>query len=300
MALYGTNGLTEPAPPLIEARQISFDVDGVSILRQVSLRVQAGETIGLIGPNGAGKTTLLKVLGGLIRDVRGEVWLQGRPLRDYSPREVARLVAHVPQTTALDFAFTVREVVLMGRSPYLGRFQLEQPLDRQIAEQAMRTMKVRAFAERFVNTLSGGERQRVFIARALAQQPRILLLDEPTANLDVKHQLEVLSLTSELAHQNGLAVIAAVHDLDLAARFCDRLILLHEGRVLADSTPEAVLTPANLADAFGVRANVYRDPFTQVLRLSLSGEGLNGHGAVEQVSLFPESRQPHREACPPA
>jgi len=247
--------------------------------------VRAGETVGLIGPNGAGKTTLLKVLGGLIRDVEGEVWLQGRLLREYSPREVARLVAHVPQTTALDFAFTVREVVLMGRSPYLGRFQLEQPLDRQVAEQAMRTMNVQALSERFINTLSGGERQRVLIARALAQQPRILLLDEPTANLDVKHQLEVLSLTTRLAHQHGLAIVAAIHDLDLAARFFDRLVLLHEGRILADSTPEVVLTPSNLAEAFGVQVNIYRDPFTQVLRLSLSGDGSNGHRVVSQASM---------------
>jgi iron complex transport system ATP-binding protein len=284
MALHGTS-LAGSASPLIEGQRISFSLNGVSLLREVSLRVRAGETVGLIGPNGAGKTTLLKVLGGLIRDVEGEVWLQGRPLREYSPREVARLVAHVPQTTALDFAFTVREVVLMGRSPYLGRFQLEQPLDRQVAEQAMRTMNVQALSERFINTLSGGERQRVLIARALAQQPRILLLDEPTANLDVKHQLEVLSLTTRLAHQQGLAIVAAIHDLDLAARFFDRLVLLHEGRVLADSTPEVVLTPSNLAEAFGVQANIYRDPFTQVLRLSLSGDGSNGHRVVSQASI---------------
>ncbi len=284
MALHGTS-LADSASPLIEGRRISFSLNGVFLLRGVSLRVRAGETVGLIGPNGAGKTTLLKVLGGLIRDVEGEVWLQGRLLREYSPREVARLVAHVPQTTALDFAFTVREVVLMGRSPYLGRFQLEQPLDRQVAEQAMRTMNVQALSERFINTLSGGERQRVLIARALAQQPRILLLDEPTANLDVKHQLEVLSLTTRLAHQHGLAIVAAIHDLDLAARFFDRLVLLHEGRILADSTPEVVLTPSNLAEAFGVQVNIYRDPFTQVLRLSLSGDGSNGHRVVSQASM---------------
>jgi iron complex transport system ATP-binding protein len=194
--------------PLIEAREVSFALDGATLLEAVSLSIRPGEMVGLIGPNGAGKSTLLRVLGGLWRGARGEIRLAGRPLAACSPREVARLVAHVPQSTALDFAFTVREVVLMGRSPHLGRWQIEGAADRQIAEDAMRMMAVDDLAERFVNTLSGGERQRVFIARALAQQPHVLLLDEPTANLDVRHQLEVLHLVAQRAEEEGLAVLA--------------------------------------------------------------------------------------------
>jgi iron complex transport system ATP-binding protein len=211
-----------------------------------------------------------------------------RPLKEYATKEVARLVAHVPQSTALDFAFTVREVVLMGRSPYLKRFQIEGDADRQIALEAMQAMHVEEMAERFVNTLSGGERQRVFVARALSQQPRILLLDEPTANLDVRHQIELLQLVSRLAHDEGLAVMAAIHDLDHAAHFCDRLILLHEGQILADDKPEVVLSPEHLATAFSVQARTFRDPFTDTLRLSLLNEITpgqswhhNGHGQPE-------------------
>ncbi len=271
-----------PAAPLIQAQHIGIALDGVPVLQDISFTLRGGEMIGLIGPNGAGKTTLLKVLGGLLKPTSGSLQLMGRPLRGYSPREVAQLVAHVPQTAVTDFAFTVREIVLMGRSPYLGRFQIEQAADRRIAEDAMRCLHIDHLAERFVTTLSGGERQRVFIARALAQQPCVLLLDEPTANLDVRHQIDVLELAARLAHEEGLGVAAAIHDLDLAAHFCDRLVLLSEGRVLVDSTPEAVLTPSNLHTAFGIQAQVYRDPFTQALRLSLTR---NGHPpAYTQVS----------------
>ena len=265
------------APALIAAEGIDLSIDGVHILRGVSMELRAGELVGLIGPNGAGKTTLLKVLGGLLPPSSGAVHLMGEPLTRRSPREVARAVAYVPQSTLTDFAFTVREVVLMGRSPHLGRFQIEQAHDREIALRAMRQLHVDHLADRLVTTLSGGEHQQVFIARALAQEPRILLLDEPTANLDVKHQLDVLEMAAALAHEEGLGVIAAIHDLNLAAHFCDRLVLLEEGRVLADSAPEAVLTPQNLEDAFEVQAQVYRDPFTQGLRLSLTRHG-NGNG----------------------
>lgn len=267
----------QPAAPLIEAQQVSVALDGVPILTDIAFALRAGELVGLIGPNGAGKTTLLRALGGLVRRSAGTIRLCGRPLETLSPREVARLVAYVPQGTVTDFAFTVREVVLMGRSPHLGRFQLEGAKDQQIAEEAMRRLCVDHLAERLITTLSGGERQQVFIARALAQQPRVLLLDEPTANLDVKHQLDVLEMAVRLASEEGLGIVAAIHDLNLAAHFCQRLVLLHRGRVLADDAPAAVLTPANLRRAFEVEAQVYRDPYTDVLRLSLVRNGKPAH-----------------------
>lgn len=272
----------QQAIPLIEARQVSVALDGTPILANITFALHAGELVGLIGPNGAGKTTLLRALGGLVPRSAGVIRLCGKPLETLSPREVARLVAYVPQGTVTDFAFTVREMVLMGRSPHLGRFQLEGAKDHQIAEEAMRRLCVDHLAERLVTTLSGGERQQVFIARALAQQPRVLLLDEPTANLDVKHQLDVLEMAARLASEEGLGIVAAIHDLNLAAHFCNRLVLLHQGRLLADDVPEAVLTPANLRHAFEVEAQVYRDPYTDVLRLSLAR---NGKAAYHQKAM---------------
>lgn len=263
-----------PRPSLIETHSLTFAIDSTPLLREVTLTLREGELVGLIGPNGAGKSTLLRVLGGLWTGPTGTLELAGEPLKSYSARQVARIVAHVPQLTVMDFAFTVREVVLMGRSPYLGRLDLEGPDDRQIAEDAMEAMSVLDLADRFVNTLSGGERQRVFIARALAQQPRVLLLDEPTANLDVRHQLDLMHMITRLSRETGLAVLAAIHDLDLAAHFGDRLILLNQGRVVVDDTPAAVLTPEHLAKVFYVEARTFVDPFTSRLRLSLS---MNGH-----------------------
>jgi len=252
---------------LLQAEGLSYAVAGTDILQQVSFRLAAGELVGLVGPNGAGKSTLLRALGGLLAGVTGRVELLGRPLAAYSPREIARLVAHVPQATALDFPFTVQDIVLMGRSPHLGRFQLEGPRDRSVAEWAMRTTETLPFARRLVSTLSGGERQRVLIARALAQEPAILLLDEPTSNLDIKHQLALLEMVRSLAHRDGLGVMAAIHDLPLAARFCDRIVLITQGRVVAAGQPDQVFTPGRLAQVFGVEVSVEREPATGHLRL---------------------------------
>ena len=215
------------------------------------------------------------------------------------------MVGHVSQTVVFDFAFTVREVVLMGRSPRLGRFQMEQARDHEIAEDAMRRVDVLHLSERFINTLSGGERQRVFIARALAQQPLVLLLDEPTANLDVKHQLEVLGLAARLAREEGLGVMAAIHDLNLAAHFCERLVLLNGGRLLANDVPDTVLTPDNLSAAFEVEAQVYRDPFSRALRLSLSRNGYQVdrtgqlQGAGQPQGIAPTQNPPEERAAVP-
>jgi iron complex transport system ATP-binding protein len=254
---------------MLLARGLSIRRDGRDILRGVTFSVGPGELVGLIGPNGAGKSTLLKVIGGLWSGAKGEINLFEKPLARYSPRELARLIAQVPQATALDFPFTVQQVVMMGRNPYLGRFQLETGQDRRVAEESMRRTQILDLAGRLVHTLSGGERQRVLIARALTQQPRLLLLDEPTANLDVQHQLRILNLVRGLVREDGLGAVAAVHDLELAARFCDRLVLLHQGTVLAEGSPQDVLTSDHLWAAYGVTLRPYPDPITGHLRLSL-------------------------------
>lgn len=255
---------------VLEAHAVGYAVDGVAILRGVDFALRAGELVGLIGPNGAGKSTLLKLLAGVWRASSGDIRLRGKPLASYPPRQVARQIAYVPQAARLDFSFLAREVALMGRSPHLNRFQMESAHDRAIAEEALAQADALHLAERLANHLSGGEQQRVTLARALTQQPRILLLDEPTSNLDVRHQLDVLTLAQQQAHVHGWGVLAAVHDLGMAARFCDRLVLLYDGMISADGSPEAVLTPGRLRDAFAIDARLYTDPHTGRLALSVS------------------------------
>ncbi|MBI4202289.1 MAG: heme ABC transporter ATP-binding protein [Chloroflexi bacterium] len=254
--------------PRLEAQDLTYRVEAARLLDSVGLTAGAGEFIGLVGPNGAGKTTLLKALAGLLYPQEGEVLLDGQPLGRMSAREVARRQGVVHQSAPVTFGFTALELVLMGRYPHLGRFQVEGEEDRCIALEAMAATETAAFADRAVVTLSGGERQRVFIARALAQQPQVLLLDEPTSNLDIQHQLKALDLVRTLVGQ-GVTAVAAIHDLGLAARYCGRLLLMAGGRIVAQGTPQEVLTPANLEAAFGVRAVVFGNPFTGAPVVSL-------------------------------
>lgn len=257
---------------MLEATQLTCRAGGRSVVRDVSLSLQRGEVLGIVGPNGAGKSTLLKALCGLWPIASGMVTLDEQPLSHYRSRQVAQHIAILPQAAAFEAAFTVREVVLMGRNPYLGRFEVESAADRQIADDALRATDTFIFADRLITTLSGGERQRVFLARALAQTPSVLLLDEPITSLDVRHQLDLLMLMRRLAHDRELAVMVALHDLSLAAHFCDRLILLHQGEIIAEGPPADVLTPPNLARAFQIAAQVYADPFTGDLKLSIGAD----------------------------
>jgi iron complex transport system ATP-binding protein len=229
------------------------------VLRDVSLMAQAGQVLGLIGPNGAGKSTLLRAISGALAPAQGSIRLGELDLRRLSAAERALHVAVVPQGAHLPESFSVAEVVLMGRTPHLPRFGGESARDREIARQAMLRTATWALADRWIGQLSGGERQRVLIARALAQQPRLLLLDEATAHLDLKHQTATLDLARRLA-RSGLTVIAALHDLNLAALYTDRLALLHQGALLACDTPERVLTPDCLRQAYDVDVVVGAHP----------------------------------------
>lgn len=261
-----TDGQGEP----VNAREVTFAVEAAKLLDAVSLRADRGQLVGLIGPNGSGKSTFLHTIAGLLRHQSGTVSLSGRDLRDMSAREVASGLALVPQIAPYTHGFTSMELVLMGRYPHLGRFQVEGQEDDSIARHAMRLTETERYADRTLDTMSGGERQRVFVSRALAQQPKALLLDEPTSNLDVLHQLKVFELVRRLV-DDGLTAIAAIHDLNLAARYCDRMVLLSEGRVLAEGAPEEVLAPDTLREAFGVEASVYRDPVTGAPAVSVIG-----------------------------
>jgi iron complex transport system ATP-binding protein len=243
------------------------------VLRDVSIRVDHGELVGILGPNGSGKTTLLKVLGGALSPHAGFVTLDDRPLGTWSRREVARRIAYVPQETHAPFDFTVLDVVLMGRFPYLGPFALEGPDDLAIARQALEATDSVAFQARAFNTLSGGEKQRVVIASALAQRPQILLLDEPTASLDIGHQIEVQALLRRLNAEDQVTMILSTHNLDMAAALCRRLVLLKDGRVLEAGPTDSVLTPSAVRSLYNVTADVQRHPQTGRLIVVPIGRG---------------------------
>jgi iron complex transport system ATP-binding protein len=226
------------------------------VLHDISFEVGPGEFIGVIGPNGSGKSTLLGCITGVLDFRKGRVSIGGMDVRRTSSLEIARMVGVVPQETSVGFEFTVQEVVLMGRYPHIDRFALEAPEDLDIADEAMRSTNTHHLSERLVTNLSGGEKQRVIIARALAQEPKVLLLDEPTSHLDIRHQLEVLNLIKDLNTERGLTVMAVFHDLNLASRYCDRLLLMHDGRIMADGPPKEVLTRGNIAKGFEVTVSI--------------------------------------------
>jgi iron complex transport system ATP-binding protein len=228
------------------------------VLRNVSLGAERGDLIGILGPNGSGKTTLLKILAGALLSQSGDVTLEGRSLSEWSQREIARRVALVPQETHAPFDFTVLEIVLMGRFPHLGAFALEGPEDLAIARRALNETGTAEFSGRLFNTLSGGEKQRVVIASALAQSPQLLLLDEPTASLDIGHQLEVLTLLRRLNGDSGVTMVLSTHDLNLAAALCRSLILIRNGQVIASGSTEDVLTQTTVRELYGVDADVER------------------------------------------
>ena len=240
--------------PLLSARDLSVSLGGRSVLTSVGFRVEDGERIALVGPNGSGKTTLLRAIAGLI-PYRGALELRGQDVRQWEPRARAREVALVRQQVGLAVDFTAREIVGLGRAPHLGWTQALRPGDRSRVDDALDALDLGALAGRPVTQLSGGEQQRVLLAQALAQDAPLLLLDEPTAHLDVRHQLDLLARVQTLA-DHGRTVIAALHDLELAARFADRLWVLADGRLAADGPPADVLTPPLLRRVFGVEADV--------------------------------------------
>ncbi|WP_049936777.1 ATP-binding cassette domain-containing protein [Haloplanus natans] len=247
--------------PAIDVSDISVTLGGVSVLDSVSTSVDEGRFVGLVGPNGAGKTTLLRAINGALTPDRGTVRVAGQDIAGLGSRATSRLVATVPQSTASAFDFPVRHVVAMGRTPHVGRLGTRTAADRAAVDEAMARAAVSDLADRPVTDVSGGERQRVVLARALAQDTPVLLLDEPTSDLDVNHQVRTLELVADLVDE-GRTVVAAIHDLDLAARYCDELRLLHGGEIRAAGPPESVLTDATVEAAFGVRATVTEHPIT--------------------------------------
>jgi iron complex transport system ATP-binding protein len=245
----------EPGPPwpdpIVDVRDVSFAYGRSPALDGVSLAARAGEFVGLLGPNGAGKSTLVRLVAGLAAPRAGSVRLAGLDPAHAPRRHVARVCALVPQEPRIAWPFTVREAVMMGRAPRQGLLAVATRFDRGAVEGALVACDLVHLADRRLDALSGGERRRVFFARALAQEPRVLLLDEPTAFLDLAHQVAVMGM-AQLAARGGLCVVAVLHDLNLAAAACDRVVVLSRGRVVAEGPPPAVLTEARVREVWGV------------------------------------------------
>jgi len=261
-----------PSQPVIAGKSIVCGYDGRDVLHGVTIAVARGEFVGLIGPNGSGKSTLLRALTGILPLRAGAVMLAGQPLASYSRRQIAQRVAVVPQVSGSIFSFTVEDYVLMGRTPHLGRFQAQGPDDLHVAWQAMELADLTDLATRPVTELSGGELQRATLARAFAQQTDILLLDEPTAFLDINHQHEIFELLSRFNQEEQKTIVCVSHDLNLAAQYCQRLIVLSDGRVYPQGSPRTVITAEMIAQVYHAEVQVDTGP-----------------GGAHRVSLIPET-----------
>lgn len=234
--------------------------NGTEILKGVSFDIDSSDFIGVIGPNGSGKTTLLRSMSRALPPISGCIEFDGKNIYSIPAREFARKVAVVPQDTLVAFDFSVLEIVLMGRSPRLGRFAVEGSKDIEIAIKALERTGTAHLRDRQINALSGGERQRIMLARALAQEPEVLLLDEPTSHLDINYQYEIMDLVRSLNRERGLTVLAVLHDLNLASQYCDRLILSGQGKIQASGSPQEVITSDNIRRVYGVEVWVRKHP----------------------------------------
>lgn len=257
--------------PLLRLDGLRVAYDAREVLHGLSLEVPVGQMVGLLGPNGSGKSTLLRVIAGLLPPPGGGLRLGGKALGQYGSRERARTVALVPQSVALPFAFTVFDVVAMGRHPHLGMLGAAGKHDYAVIQRALAQTDCLEVRDRLATELSGGELQRVIIARALAQEPQLLLLDEPTAHLDLNHQLDIARLLQQLNREQELTVLWVSHDVNLAAEFCDRLVMLHAGQIVGDGAPETVVTSALVERVYGLRAPVNPNPISGRPQVLLTG-----------------------------
>ncbi len=242
-------------PVLLDVKGVTFGYEREPLLYDVHLQVRKGEMVGLLGPNGSGKTTLLRLVSGVLQPQQGKVILEGRDLQEWGRRGIAQRIAVVPQELHVPFAFSVEQMVSLGRTPYASLLGSRSRHDEIIIEDAMQAADITSLARRIFNELSGGERQRVMVAMALAQQPTLLLLDEPTTHLDIKYQIDILELVQRLNRERGMTVIAAMHDLNLAARYFPRLMLFQRA-VVADAGPAEVLEPHLLKRVYGINVQV--------------------------------------------
>jgi iron complex transport system ATP-binding protein len=247
---------------LLEIKNISFGYHNTEILQNVSFSVQKGDFLGIVGPNGAGKTTLFKLISKLLKPWQGNIIYEGKNLENIPLEKLAKKTAVIPQILETPFSFTVEEFVLMGRFPHLKKFQSIQKEDLQITEQSLKLADVYHLKSHKLSQLSGGERQRVILAQGFAQTPRLLLLDEPTAHLDITHQTRILDLLKRLNKEQGLTVIVVLHDLNLASEYCNRVILLKEGRLFQEGQPQDIFTYANIEKVYNTVVVVEKNPIS--------------------------------------
>jgi len=256
---------------MIEASGLVYGIGGTNILQQVDVRVAKGQFYGIIGPNGSGKSTLLKMLSGVEQPLGGRIVINGRDLREYGRKELARLLAVLQQEGLPALGYTVREVVEMGRYPYQSWLGGEKDDPADLIGRVMDKLDLERFASRPVSELSGGERQRVALAQTLIQEPSVLMLDEPTTFLDIGFQLQMMDYIRKWQQDCGMTVVAVLHDLNLAAQYCDRLLVLHEGKVAAEGVPEEVLIPRLVNEVYGTEPIVLPHPESGVPQILLRG-----------------------------
>jgi iron complex transport system ATP-binding protein len=226
------------------------------------LDISKGSFTGIIGPNGSGKTTLLKLILKILHTEESTVFLNSQDITELSRKTLAQRIAYVPQELALDFDFTIKEIVQMGRNPYLGRFQLLSAYDKDVVNWAMEQAEIYPLKDKLITKISGGEAQRVIIARALAQEPEILALDEPTNHLDIHHQIRILSLIRKLSKEKNLTVVSILHNINHALEYCDHLFLMEKGKVPYGGAPDSVITPENLKSIYQLETQLKKNPFT--------------------------------------
>ncbi|MDE2060342.1 MAG: ABC transporter ATP-binding protein [candidate division NC10 bacterium] len=270
--------------PEIRLDAVHFSYSSGFGLERIDLTVGPGERVAILGPNGSGKTTLLKLMLGLLHPGEGEVSFEGEDLGRMSRTALARAIAMVPQELLLPYTLTVREVVLLGRTPYLHRYRGPACEDLEAVRAAMTATHLLSFADRPYNDLSGGERQRAVLAMALAQQPRLLLLDEPTRSLDLNHQIRILSLIKDLNVMRNLTVVSSMHDLNLSSLYFDRLVLLSSGRIVADGPPDEVIQADTIQKVFGVSVLVHRHPRRGIPWVTLLPDTLDPFSTREDAS----------------
>jgi iron complex transport system ATP-binding protein len=243
--------------PHIQVENLDFAYDSEPILKNISLSIKKGDFIGLIGPNGSGKSTLLKLMGGILNCPDNAILINEHRINAINKKELARAITWVPQEHPIVFPYTIQEIVLMGRHPYLSPLSFEGEEDYKIALKAMETTQTLQFSDRYFNEISGGEKQRVMLASAITQEPEVMLLDEPTSALDLKYQVQILNILNQLNKEKNITLILAMHDLNLASRYCRRLILLNDGSIVCDGTPEEVLKKEIIENVYGVNVNLH-------------------------------------------
>lgn len=247
----------------ISTNNLNWSFGKVDILKDITVKMERSKFTCIIGPNGSGKSTFLKNLLKTLETEKNKIFILDKDISDYRYKDLAKIIASVPQNTIVDFNFSVMDIVLMGRSPHLNRFQSEGEMDYQIAQKAMKMTDTWHLKDRSINTLSGGERQRVLIARALSQQSEILLLDEPISNLDIQHQINLLNILKELSRTENITVVAVLHDLNFAVEYSDYLILMDEGEVVDQGIPEEVITHENLKAVYDIDIHIMKNPITE-------------------------------------